>query len=77
MIERLRRLYRSAGYFEGGLVQSITGGQGDTNTSGRVHDRQSVHLHASDTNSAGNDNLFLVGEEFDRPAPCGEWPFMT
>lgn len=77
MIEILRRAYRKAGFYVGGQLQDVTNGRGDVSTGGRSNQRQALPLAESDSNTVGGDNLFLVGEEHDIPAPCGQWPFIT
>lgn len=72
----LLNTYRSAGYYEGGLVETITAGQGAVNTNGRDYERAGVELNPYDSNSAGTDQLFLVAES-SLPQAFGHWPFIV
>lgn len=75
--EQMRKSLRRAGYFDFGRLTDLTADGGDVETAGRDYPRASVPVASSDSNTIGNDNLFLVSQGHDMPAPAGLWPYVV
>lgn len=65
------------GHFVSGQLTNVSANQGDVASHGRAFERSAVPLKDSLSKTAGPENLFLVGQEHDRPAGCGLWPYIT
>jgi hypothetical protein len=75
--QSLQKQLRRSGFFDSGRLLDLTADGGDVGTADRAFPRTAVPVAASDSNSIGNDNLFLVSQEHDMPAPAGLWPFVV
>lgn len=74
---RLQKTLRRGGFFDSGRLLDLTADGGDVGTADRAFPRTAVPVAASDSSGIGDDNLFLVSQEHDLPAPAGLWPFIV
>lgn len=76
-VDLLQQQYQRSGYYAQGLITGLNDTVADVTSFGRPHERQGVPTNAVDSKTPGTDNLFLIGQEHDRPAGCGLWPWIT
>lgn len=76
-VRSLQKQLRRSGFFDSGRLLDLDADGGDVETANRTHPRTSVPVAAYDASSVGEDNLFLISEEHDLPAPAGLWPFIV
>lgn len=75
--EYFRDRYRSAGYYEGGILSSLSDEGAETTTAARANARSQVPLADSDSNAAGDQNFFVTSPIWGIPSAAGYWPWRT